>query len=104
MEDRMYSIRVPGLRDSLGILLGTVSEIKGANVMATLKTRFEELEIQLLLTSDRTEQDKILDSWLEYRQAVPVESALARAWDPETWGRRSRAALEPSVGRRIRFA
>ncbi len=72
--------------------------------MAQLKTRYEELETQLMLASDRTEQDEILDRWLEIRHAVEVESALARAYDPETWGRRARAALEPNVGRRVKFA
>ena len=67
-------------------------------------TRFEELELSLKLTKDRTEQDKILDQWLAYRFGFEVESPLVRGYDPEYMGRRSRAALEPDEGRRARFA
>lgn len=68
-----------------------------------LKTVFEELEAQLMLTGDRAEQDAILDHWLEIRRGVPVESALAHRYDPDHMGRRQRAALEPGVGRRVKF-
>lgn len=67
---------------------------KGVPEMATLKTRFEELEVSIKLTSDRAEQDAILDQWIELRRASVVESELVRRHDPDRMGRRSRTALE----------
>ena len=68
-----------------------------------LRTRFEELEAQLKMTTDRHEQDMLLDQWLDLRQGIIVESDLVRKYDPDLLGRRSRLAFEPIPTRRMRF-
>lgn len=68
-----------------------------------LRSRFEELEAQLKMTTDRHEQDMLLDQWLDLRQVVLVESNLIRNHDPDLLGRRSRLAFEPIPTRRVKF-